>query len=70
MLRIIVVLAVLGIAVFSFGGTRGCTGDDPEGVIPESYQRSLDKAKGVEDTLRDGALRQLEPESVPTEPGD
>jgi len=39
----------------------GCTKDeDPEGVIPEGYKRSMEKAHGVEQQLQDTADRRLE----------
>lgn len=39
----------------------GCTKEeDPEGVIPEGYKQSMEKAGNVEQQLQDAADRRLE----------
>ena len=35
-------------------------GKDSESVIPEEYQRSLEKAESVEQTMKDSAQQRLE----------
>ena len=42
-------------------GLVGCAKDeDPEGVIPEGYKRSMEKAGDVEQQLQEAADRRLE----------
>jgi hypothetical protein len=42
-------------------GLVGCTKDEePEGVIPEGYKRSMEKAGNVEQQLQEAADRRLE----------
>jgi hypothetical protein len=42
-------------------GLAGCTKDeDPEGVIPEGYKQSMEKAGNVEQQLQGAADRRLE----------
>ncbi|HBO12717.1 MAG TPA: hypothetical protein DD491_08030 [Halieaceae bacterium] len=39
----------------------GCTKEeDPEGVLPEGYKQSMEKAGNVEQQLQDAAHRRLE----------
>lgn len=42
-------------------GLAGCAKDeDPEGVIPEGYRQSMEKAGNVEQQLQEAADRRLE----------
>lgn len=42
-------------------GLAGCAKDeDPEGVLPEGYKRSMEKAGHVEEQLQDAADRRLD----------
>ena len=52
---ILIALGVLGWVLYQASG-----GDDNPGVIPESYQQSMEKAEGVEQTVQDAAQKRLE----------
>jgi hypothetical protein len=54
----ILALGAIGWVLYQASG-----GDKSEGVIPEGYEQSMDKARGVEQTVQDAAqLRLQEPE--------
>jgi preprotein translocase subunit SecG len=52
---ILIALGIIGWVMYQASG-----GDDNAGIIPESYQQSMEKAEGVEQTVQDAAQRQLE----------
>lgn len=50
-----------GLLLGLLAGLVGCEKDeDPEGVIPEGYKRSMEKAGQVEAQLQDAADRRLD----------
>lgn len=55
LLGMILALAAIGWLLYQASG-----GGRSEGVIPEGYQQSMEKARGVEQTVQDAARRQLE----------
>jgi hypothetical protein len=52
---ILIALGIIGWVMYQASG-----GDEEDGIIPESYQQSMEKAEGVEQTVQDAAQRQLE----------
>jgi predicted dinucleotide-utilizing enzyme len=55
LLGLIVALGAIGWMLYQAAG-----GDSSEGAIPASYQQSMEKAKGVEQTVQDAAQLRLE----------
>lgn len=55
LLGMILALGAIGWLLYQAAG-----GDDPEGAIPAGYQQSMEKARGVEQTVQDAARTQLE----------
>ena len=51
-----IALALVVLVLMNYSKDKG----DPEGVIPEGYERSLEKAQGVEQTLQDAAEGRLQ----------
>ncbi|MEP0203894.1 MAG: hypothetical protein ABJ084_12915 [Halioglobus sp.] len=49
-----------GLIVAGLLAASGCAKEDPEGVIPEGYKKSMDKAEAVEQQLQDDAAKKLE----------
>ncbi len=61
LLGMILALGALGWVLYQASG-----GGKNEGVIPESYQQSMEKAQGVEQTVQDAAhlrMKELEQKS-------
>ena len=52
---IILALGAIGWVLYQASG-----GDSGDGAIPDSYQQSMDKAEGVEQTVQDAAQRRLQ----------
>ena len=55
LLGMILALGAIGWLLYTASG-----GEDAETVIPESYQQSLDKAKGVESMVNEAAEARLD----------
>ena len=55
LLGMILALGAIGWILYNAAG-----GDKAESIIPESYQQSLDKAKGVESMVKDSAEQRLQ----------
>ncbi|TDG15512.1 hypothetical protein E2F43_04590 [Seongchinamella unica] len=55
LLGMILALGAIGWILYNAAG-----GDEAESIIPESYQQSLDKAKGVESMVKDSAEQRLQ----------
>jgi hypothetical protein len=51
----ILALGAIGWVLYNASG-----GGEAESIIPESYQQSLDKAKGVESMVKDSADQRLQ----------
>jgi hypothetical protein len=50
-----IALALVVLALMNYSNNK----EDPQGVLPQSYEQSLEKAKGVEQTLQDSAQERL-----------
>ncbi|MFN2168674.1 MAG: hypothetical protein ACK2U9_20770 [Anaerolineae bacterium] len=57
-MRLLGMLLALGAIAWLLYTAAG--GEDAETVIPESYQQSMDKARGVEDMVNEQANKQLQ----------
>lgn len=55
LLGMILALGAIGWVLYNASG-----GSEAESIIPESYQQSLDKAKGVEGMVKDSAEQRLQ----------
>ena len=55
LLGMILALGAIGWVLYNASG-----GGEAESIIPESYQQSLDKAKGVESMVKDSAQQRLQ----------
>jgi len=55
LLGMILALGAIGWILYNASG-----GGEAESIIPESYQQSLDKAKGVESMVQDSAEQRLQ----------
>ena len=55
LLGMILALGAIGWVLYNASG-----GGEAESIIPESYQQSLDKAKGVESMVKDSADQRLQ----------
>ena len=49
-----------GLIIAGLLAASGCAKEDPEGVIPEGYKKSMEKAGAVEQKLQDDAAKKLE----------
>ncbi len=57
-MRLIGLILALGAIMWVMYQAAG--GDDAETMVPVEYQKSVEKAKSVEQTLQDAAQRQLQ----------
>ena len=55
LLGLLLALGIIGWILYSGSG-----GSDSEGVVPEGYQQSMDKARDVEQTVHDAAQKSLD----------
>ena len=55
LLGMILALGAIGWILYQASG-----GEDADSIIPESYQQSLDKAKGVESMVKDSAEQRMQ----------
>jgi hypothetical protein len=53
--------AITGLILTALLTASGCTKEEkPEGVIPQGYKKSMEKAEAVEQKLQDDAAKKLE----------
>lgn len=55
LLGLVITLGIIGWVLYTGSG-----GSESEGVVPEGYEQSMDKARDVEQTINDAAKGRLE----------
>ena len=53
-------IEMAGLILAGLLAASGCAKEEPEGVIPEGYKKSMEKAGAVEQKLQDDAAKKME----------